>query len=405
MSMAHHDDEDEPNDERLINALPTRDIRRGLQNTDTDVDENASRDEILNVLRSHPNNNQLRSDIRKGAKTRVLEEWANKVDNIENAGQGFHVVRDNLSLREIYYYDSYFQYTDHTSRVYLAQELGGLLGDMAESDELSKDEFINFCEADDDLDDAYVQAVEDIPAPLIGDLDDTFRPRLIEFEDENHIYAEYWKTGKTKSDFDVTTGDYEKIRTVYRAVLRIDLRTGLIETAGDSSQQKNKGLVQRFLSEFSGSDTVRRVEIRGADIRRTKDHLALVTTLNEFIGDAAKVRFTRDQSGNVEADPAHADVEGDRDYSRSNFQVIIGKEDGEWGLVYPIEIGEYGEEDEEIAIGEILDAMDSDYEDTMSLTIGLNSEKATFRIQKKSMAPTTRRRILQMLADELDWTA
>ena len=306
---------DEPDNERLINALTTREVRRGLVNSDLDVDESASREEVMTLLSTHQEADQLREDIITGAKERVLQDRHIKPDQIEGAGQGLPVIRDNLSVREVYYYDSYFQYTDHTTRVYEIPDLGDALRDIAEDTSTptaAREVFTEHVE-DNVLDPAYIQATEQLPAALIGDVDDQFRPRVVEFKDSNTIYVEYWKPGNTRSDFDIRTGDYEKIKTLYQAVLRVDLETGFIGTTGKDSSKTNEGLVERFLSEFNGSSTARRIHLRGRDIRRAKENLGLLTSLNEFIGDEAKVRLTRNQAGNVEADPAHDQMEQERE--------------------------------------------------------------------------------------------
>ncbi|WP_126665157.1 hypothetical protein [Haloterrigena salifodinae] len=409
MSSTTNSGYDEASDERLINALPTRDIRYGLQQSDIDIDENTGRDEILRYLKNTPGDaDELRQDIITGAKERVLTDWSGMLKTIEGAKTGAPVVAESLTLRKAYYYDSFFNYTDHTTRAFQVSEIGGILGEIADqvdSPAVAREKFIEFCETENELDPAYTEAADDIPAALINDLDEAYRPRLVEFENGRYMYVEYWKPGKTRSDFDIRTGDYEKINTLYRAVLRIDLQTGLIETTGDDSQQSNRDLVERFLSEFNESTSVSRIHIRGADIRTTKRDLALLTTLNEFIGEDAKLRFTRNKSGNVESDPAHNDAEKKRDYSRSNFQVIIGQQGDEWSLVYPVDLGYDGDDD--VSVGDILSEVNEQdrYDDVKDLTITLDSEKATYRIQKKKMSPSTRREVFELLADKLNWSA
>ena len=399
--------DDNQDDERLINALTTREIRRGLVNSDLDIDEDATRKEVLTALQTRPDADQLRQDIIEGAKERILEDDHVKVDNIEGAGQGFAVIQGNLNLRETYYYDSYFRYTDRTARVYKIPELGGVLSEIAnaESSVAAQEMFTEHSEGN-NLDDAYVQAAEDVPAPLIGNVDDSFRPRLVEFEDSNTIYVTYWKRGKTWSALDVRTGDYEKIKTLFQAILRVDLETGLIEMMSDDSQKSHKKLVERFLSEFNDNNTAVSINIRGPDIRRAKKNLSILTSLNEFVGDEAKVRLTRNRARSVEADPANSQMESQRDYSRSNFQILIGQESGgnDWNLVNRVNIDVLDEEDEEVSMEDVISAVEEDYDDVLPLTISLDSEKSTFRIRKKALTPSTRRQVFNLLADELNWT-
>jgi hypothetical protein len=398
----------EPSDnDRLLEALTMREVRRGLINSDLDVDEDASREEVGELLSSHTDTDQLRQDIITGAKERLLEDTHVKTDHIEGTGQDTVVIRDNLNLREAHYYSSFFQYADHASRTYKIEELGGVLAEIAESSNSASEteEMLRNHINDGDFDVAYAQALEEIPASIIGDLDETYRPRLVEAEDESTLHIEYWKPGKTWSTFDVETGDYEKIHTLYRAVVRVHLDSGLVETSGDSSGRSNEALVRRFLNEFNDSDSMSRIHIRGEHIREAKANLGLLTSLNEFVGEEAKVRLTRNQANNVEADPANEQMESERDYARSNFQMFIGENDGDWDLIYRVDLGEDIAEEDDVNAGEVLKALEPDYDNVLPITLSLNSENSTFRIQKKSIDRSTRNQVFDLLAEQLGWSS
>lgn len=397
--------------QRLINGLAMREVRRGLINLDHEEDGDLSREEVLSLLNNNPDASQLCREIVSGAKERILEDSHIKLGSIEDAGQGPTVIRDSLNLRQVCYYDSYFRFADRTTRAYKIPELGGVLQDIAENGESAseaRDRFLNYCEST-ELDQAYSRAAEEFPAPLIGDIGDDFRPYVVEFENPDNLYVEYWQKGNKESLFDIQSGDYRQIQTRYRAALRVDLSTGIIQAAGDSSQRSHEPLVERFLTEFNGSDQADRIYIQGSQIHDAKRNLALLTSLDEFLGDEAKLRFTRNQAENVEADPAHDQVNQQRENTKSNFQVFLGRTNNQWELVFPTEIDVATlESDEEITVNDIINAIDrseNSYESIMDLTLSLDSERSTYRIQKKAISPSTRRRAFQLLVDELNWTA
>ncbi|ELZ05372.1 hypothetical protein C482_02441 [Natrialba chahannaoensis JCM 10990] len=395
--------------ENLINALETRAIRRGLQiSGDEEVDPNWSRNEVLAYLDTNPSKApDLREDIIEGAKRFYLSRNHVKPNCIEGAGPetGIEVLSDSLTLREASYYESYFKYADHTAHVYKITEFDGLLESLCEAD--TKDEvqteLESQTEAQDDLEE-YAAALNDLPAPLIGNVEDSYKPRVVQAETSDVIYVEFWKKGSKSGGFDVRTGDYKTIQGPYRAVLRVDLDNQTIEAVGDNSSNTHEGLVKRFMIDFNESASFDFIHINSGEIEDARRDLAFIATLDEFLGDA-KLRFTVNESSNVEADPAHGSAKGTRDLGKSNFRVLMG-ENGTWERIVPREYPEIDEEDEnELSLNDLLKDLqdDSGYHDVLDVTIGMNSEKNSYRIQKKAINPTTRKAVFDSLANQIGW--
>lgn len=391
----------------LINALETRAIRRGLQiSGNEDVDPNWSRNEVLAYLETNPSKApELREDIITGAKRFYLSRDHVKPAYIKIAGSetGIEVLSDRLSLREVVYYESYFKYADHSANVYKISDVNGALASISQvgSKEEVWDELESQIEDQADLNE-YGAAIRDLPAPLIGDVEDSYKPRVLQVESPDVIYLEFWKKGSKRGGFDVRTGDYKTIQGPYRAVLRIDFDNLTIEAVGDNSSNTHEDLVRKFMVDFNGSASADLTHIHSTHIEDARRDLAFIATLDEFLGDA-KLRFTTNETANVEADPAHGSAKGARDLGKSNFRVLMG-ENGTWERVYPREYPDVDDE-EEVSLNDLLTELEeeSGYSDVLDVTIGMNSEKNSFRIQKKAIEPTTRKAVFDSLARQVGW--
>lgn len=393
--------------ENLINALETRAIRRGLQiSANEEVDPNWTRDKVLAYLETNPSKApKLRDDIVTGAKRFYLARDHVKPKFIEGAGPetGIEVLSDQLTLREVCYYESYFKYADHSSNVYKISDTGDILQSLEDID--SKDEVQAELESHIETRAELVEydaATGDLPAPLIGDVEESYKPRVLQLESPNIIFIEYWKRGSKTGGFDVRSGDYKTIQGPYRAVLRVDLENLTIEATGDNSSNTHENLVKRFMIDFNGSASADLIHINSSQIEEARRDLAFIATLDEFLGDA-KLRFTVNESANVEADPAHGSAKGSRELGKSNFRVLMG-ENGTWERIYPRQYPDV-DSDGEVSLNDFLKELqdDSGYKDVLDVTIGMNSEKNSFRIHKKAITPTTRKAVFDSLAAQVGW--
>lgn len=407
--------------DRLIDALETEALQRGFReagieiaSSEYDESTSPSREDIRKWFQENPEKvDPILEDFKRGAKLRTLKLIDSKLENIEEAKKGPNVVADALNLRSVYYYREYFGYTDHTTRIYHTH-LDGVLAEIAENAddaEQAQEMFRTYCEKQ-NLDE-YGQAAGDIPAPLITNLGDNPQPRLIHFEDANHLFVQYWERGNDITKFDIDTGNRESINTVYRPTLRIHLDSGLIESTGDRIDERNTGQIQTFLSLFNGSNSwTSPVQIGSSGIETTKDRLALQVSLDEFKGDDddAKLRFARSESvGNVEADSKYADTEEERDRVRSNFQMILGQTTNGWELIYKKTIEEaFADWDpSDVTLSAVQETFTTDqpYTEVQDFTVSLNGDKdkQTIRILGKSREPSLERAIFHIFAKELGW--
>lgn len=242
-------------------------------------------------LRTTANTGDVLKDAIWGGKLYTISSNQERLDFIEDAATSeLRTVSESLSTRECYYYDSFFGYTDHTTRIYNISQIDGVLREIAEnadSGDTAQNIFNNYC-SDNQLSYFYA-ASEDLPAPLIGNLGNSPRPRLVHCEDDNHIYVEFWKRGNIINRFDIDSGEYQSVNTVSRPYIRIHLDSGLVEAAGDRAHQSNKKLVSLFLKKFSGNSLNDSVNIGDRGIKTTRQKLAFQISLDEFKTDEVRI--------------------------------------------------------------------------------------------------------------------
>lgn len=392
---------------RVTDALDMRAIRAELGDG-YPIDTEASRSELDKWVEGLGEEEEgFLQELISSAKVTKLNQWGNKTGSIvETGSDSVEVNADALSVRGAHYYDTYFQYTDHTTWVFKIQGLSGFLSEVRETADSAKEAQELLQEHCKDLSDPmYQKAAEEIPSPLIGEVDGSESPRLLHFEDENHLFAEYWTDGGKEDIYDITTGDYKVARSLERTYFRLHLESGLVEIAGDDSKGPNKDALQAFLKHFGGNPLLGDVRIGVEGIQKAKENLALLVSLDEFLGEDAKLRFARNEKGNVEADPYHSDTESERERVRTNIQLLYGENRDGWNLIYPTEIGQQYSEDEEVKVGEIVEDLEESgpFEEVLPMTVGLNREKNSIRFRTKDISPPTRRSIFHLFADELNW--
>jgi len=351
--------------------------------------------------------NEFIEQLKPSAKVAKLERWSTKLSGITETGSDDIAVNaDSLTVRGAHYYDSFFHYTNHTTWVFGIQGLNGALEQVrenAESAEEAQKILRSHCE---NLSEPmYEMAAEEIPSPVIGNIDGSESPRLFHFEDEKHLYVEYWTGGPERDIFDVNTGDYKVAQTRQRTCFRIHLDSGLVEITGDSSKGPNKDALKAFLERLGGNPMISDVDIGVDGIQKAKENLALLVSLDEFIGDDAKIRFAKNENGNVEADPYHSDTEAERERVRVNMQLLYGRTQNGWELIYPKEVGQQYSDSEEVEVGQIIKDLESSspFKEILPLTVGLNRQKNSIRFHPEEISPPTRRSIFHLFADELNW--
>lgn len=394
---------------RVTDTLDMDAIRSSLQEGEYDVDTDVSRSDFdtwLEDLDDDERGNYVQN-LRRDAKVSVLQQWRNKMPSIiETGSDDLELNADALSMRGTHYYDSFFQYTNHTTWVYKIQGVDGVLAEIqSEAQSPSEAQEILQAHCEDLSEPNYGEAVSDVPTALIGDVDGSESPRLFHFEDQSHLYVEYWTEGPNESVFDVETGDYKTAQGLRRTCFRIHLDSSLVEIAGDKRQGPNTNALQAFLERFNGHPILAEVRIGVTGIQNAKENLALLVSLDEFIGNDAKIRFARNEQGNVEADPYHSDTESERERLRMNMQLLYGRTRDGWELIYPPEVENQYPEVDDVEVGQVVSDLEESgpYEEILPLTVGLNRDKNSIRFRTKDLSPPTRRSVFHLVADELGW--
>lgn len=422
--------------ERVLDSLEKKFIYSGLKNLDYDI-KISSRKKTKEWIREHPEHSEsIFNKVTSHTKQELLDKIKHQDFMGSTEGGTENEDEDKLSLNtpkklneealleqytlsDFYYFDSFFHYTDHSYFIFNISELNSIfqkIHNQVEDASRAGEALKSFCE-DNNFSSFYIHALEPLPSPLIGDVDDDPKPRLIKIEDKDHIYAEFWSLGREINDFDVNIGDYKTIDTLDKAIVRIHLDTGHIEFTSDSGRVKRqKKILRNILANFNAQgspsksdidEMFEKIEITDQQIRKVKEKLGVLSTLDEFRGSRANLRYTSVKKRNVESDPSHSNTEKARDYKKSHPRIVLGEKDDQWQFIYPNDILDHAEDEpeEEETLKEILNELDSeeDYNRVDQFTVTLNSDKDTLRIWKKRCTSGMRRLIFHLLRRELGW--
>lgn len=409
----------------LIDSLEMRSIRQGLHESEISLESTASREEIKEWVQAHPEQEEaFLQELISAAKDVLLDDNERylKYIDVNHNDNGEETLLDNVI--DIYYYDSFFRYTDHSTKLYSIDELGGVFADIAREakyiDE-AKELFVEHVREQNDIDEAYLAALDDYPAPLIGEVEHQARPRLLKFEDVDHLYIELWSIGDTFSRFDVNEGDYKTIESLARTVVRVHFDTGILEyTSDDTTKGHRESVLTNLLDQFNqtsnpGSDQATNYSqrtITDPHIRQIKKNIGVLSTLDSFRGIQANLRYSSVKDRNVETAPTHSNMERSRDYQKSHPRILIGWTDGGWELIEKddlvcdpdLDLDETSFEEED-AVSNVVQKIreQGQYDRVRQFTIPMNTDKDTLRIWKKRCSPETRRTIFHLIADELGW--
>jgi len=410
----------------LIDSLEMRSIRRGLYEADVGPETTASRQELKEWVQEHPDQGEaFLQELVAAAKEVLLDDNESYLEFISvNQDDEEASLTESIDLFDAYYYESFFGYTDHSTKLYSIDELGGVFADIADEAESitrAKELFRGHCQGRDDIDEAYLAALDDYPAPLIGEVEHQARPRLLKFEDPDHLYIEFWSIGDTFSKFDVNEGDYKQIESLARTVVRVHFDTGILEyTSDDTTKGHRENVLADLLDRFNqtsnpGSDQATNYSekiITDHHIRQVKNNIGVLSTLDSFRGARANLRYSSVDDRNVETDPTHSNMERSRDYQKSHPRILVGWNGGGWELIekddlvddQDLDLDEASFEEEDAVSNVISEIREhGQYDRVRQFTIPMNSDKDTLRIWKKRCSPETRRTIFHLIADELGW--
>jgi len=394
---------------RLVGALETRAINQATDRSTTSIPAGADRTEVIDYLDTESDADTLEEELIEAAKEVIIEDRSHQVDYIEGTQVGADAIGGFLSLSEFAYYDSYFGYTNHATRVYEVDELGGALEEVRDNAQTEQDakDIVRRYVSSNSAEEEYSQALEDVPAALIGNVDDRAAPRVLHFEEPSVLYAEFWAEGSKESGLDIHSGEYKTINEVAKTAVRVYLDHELVEVTSDSAGPGDRTVLVNLLSELNEHEQVWNIDINPSDVSQARNNLGVLTTLSELIDTDTKLRFTRNQAGNVETDSTHRSEETSRQNARSNFNTILGETTAGWQPIHRNEVPVDHEEEDELTVADYLESVEEDdessYRDLDSITIGMTAEKNSYTIMKMNLQPTTRREIFQMIGNELGW--
>jgi len=428
---------------QIIDALDYRTIKQALneiqqgagfaedlRTSASELGDSPDRDEIKEWLSRHQDYaEEVANAIAINKQKSIIRSFEGKEKFVEETEQGERDPDDiisHLSLTDTVYYNSFFKFADMSTKVFSTEYRDGIfqrISSEADSAQEAKELFQDHISENEEIDDVYLQAANDVPAPLIGQVDFNPKPRIIKFEDDDHVYFEFWSMEGERSYYDVNKGDYITIDQRARTSVRVHLDTGIMEyVSSKSSEDHRRAVIDIIVDNFWTSDEVRTdgglqalatggellhspVTISDDDISDVKENVGLLSTLDGFRGGFTNVRLTSRNNSDVENDPDHQHFEDNRDYRLSHPQILLGERNGEYELLDRDEISGEITISPDMSAEEIVEefAENSDYDDVHRFTVVLNTDNDTARIWKVRCSPSTRRLVFHLISDELGW--
>ncbi|WP_373190217.1 hypothetical protein [Halolamina sp.] len=381
----------------------------------------------------------LDSDVRKDIRNQLVRSKMKFVidDDIGNKNKYISGVSpksaggiaSQLSLNDVGYYSSFFKFADRTSSLHEISELNGVFRDIrdnAESTKEAEEIFISYVEEHDEVPELYALGAGDNVTPIIGDVGYSAQPRLVHFNDSNHLFIEYWKIGEEITRFDVNESDYRSIQTRSRTVARVHLDSNTIEYA---SNEDNDDLRSEILDEIVGlfaedesnaipdggvqdlrMDLYDPINITDSDIEDVNKNIGVMSTLDTFHGVHTNTSIHSIDDKPTDRDRLHERLKK-RGYIKSHPKLLLGVKDGQYELLDPERVDDFkfedeNSEDEEVpTIQELVKQVEenSDYDKVIKFTIVLNAEDDTLRIWKSALPTEVRKMVFHEIADELEW--
>ena len=378
--------------------------------------------------------NEIASLICRKAAQSILEslEEDNKINHIDAVRtESIERLREVLNLREVEFFQSHFKFVDRSTSLYSFQSDGGSIFDTIQSEAETADraqELLQNEIVDANIANTYQLAAGKSPAPLIGEVDYNPLPRIIHFEDAEHVYFEFWTLGGTHPIYDVNRGDYVNVDIREKTSLRVHLDSNTIEavTTKPSSDGHLDKVVDKVLERFalsqdsrpdgglmSFSDTESSqhifddTTIDDSDIVRANEQIGVLSTLLSFRGLHNNYRATNRDDAEVTVEDIVEELAKGRDLRRSHVQIILAADspNDDYQVIYPDEVEDHVDIHENMTIHDIVEEFreESDYASIRKFTVVLNTDKNTVRVWKPNCSPRTRRLVFHSFASELGW--
>lgn len=418
-------------DQRTINNALSQIIDgsafdRDFRDAVRELGEDPPRDDLKTFVQQNEElGASLLEIIGKAKQKSILRQLEEQLYYIEGEGEDIDDISTNLTLTQTEYYQSYFNFAGKSFSILKTDFEDGIfarIASEAETQEQAKNIYRSYIQ-ESDIDDLYIDATRDVPAPLIGEIDYTPKPRLIHFEDDGHIYFEYWTKSGQRSYFDVNKGDYVTVERRGKTAVRVHINTGIIEyVSTKGSESHRRGLIDKLIERFWMDDDVETdggvpslvagvanlhtdINIQNDDISQVKENLGILSTLDGFRGGIANVRFSSRNNSDVGRDPDHQHIEDNRDLRISHPNIFLGEDNGDIEIIEKKQIEAVLSITPEMSVDEILEEFqeNSSYSKVHRFTIVMNSDRNTIRVWKRNYSPSTRLKLIHLIQEELDW--
>jgi len=371
--------------------------------------------------------------VTKSYKEEILEglDADNLLSHISgHTSTSIEILSEELSLREIEYLQSHFKFVDRSTDLYSFKFQGEILENISNQASNSGEAQRILLDELKTLDNSHFfkNAAGTLPAPLVGNVDYDPKPRLVHFEDKDHLYMEFWSLGGTNPIYDVNRGDYINIDEREKTAAKVHLDSQTIEAVSTKASDEDhlNNIANRILELFEtteeyqtdggnlqslisqqNTDLYTSVSISDDDIDAAHDHIGIMSTLVSFRGSNNNYRATSREDSEVTTEDIVDELAAGRDYKRSHVQVLIAADDpmDQYSLVYPDEVEDLVDINDDMTIHEIVEEFrdESTYAQVRKFTVVLNTDKDTIRVWKSQCSPRTRRLVFHAFASELGW--
>lgn len=359
----------------------------------------------------------------KAQKENILQMRKYKAQYIESTDfKEPHKIRDDISLSEAVYYDSYFKFSNGSMKIYSAEEMDPLLNQISENTgdrQEAQSMFIELAQ-DHNYPMDYSKAARDIPLPLVNGLENNPRPRIVRFEDPSRLYLELWSYGKEKNIYHPGQGETLTFQSRARSQIRIHIDRNLIEYA---STRDTKGHEETDLnhieSVFSFGDdeamtdggstdrpgTLTDKDISSDDIWKVIQNIGIFSTLESFEARNATISYSSVNKRDVKKGPNRDDIKRDTKLRRANVQILIEDPADKCEIVGPEYIFDSYDFNDDDNIEQVIKELTEKegYNELVPFTISIHAKNDTLQIDKESCQPSTRAKVFNLVMEELGW--
>lgn len=360
--------------------------------------------------------------LEKAQKEKILESRKYKIPYFQSTDfKESHKVRDDIELSEAVYYDSYFKFSNGSMTICSVDSMDPLLQRISEETDNRKEAQTMFREESKEsrISEDYIKAARSVPLPLVNELENNPRPRVLRFEKPSVLYIELWSFGKEKNVYNPTQGETLSFKSRARSQVRIYIDRGLIEytsTRGTKAHQETD--LNHIESVFSFDDDLQTdggvqsrsgplepQDITSDEIWSVIQNIGVFSTLEAFEAQNATISYSSVNKRDVKKGPGRDNIKKDTKLRRANVQILIEDPVDECQFIDPGDIfGTYDFDDDdniETVKKELTDK--EGYNELEAFTISLHAKNDTLQIDKESCQPNTRSKVFNLVMDELEW--